>query len=128
MVAAMRDNGGVVQINFGSAFLNQAAHEQGTTYWKALRTHMTEQGLERGSAEMEAWEAEYWAGRTKLFADVSDVADHIDRVVELDPQALLLQLGCGVRGGAGLGPCGGHPLRTASHRAPGGSWPAPRPV
>ena len=83
MVAAMRDNGGVVQINFGSAFLNQAAHEQGTTYWKALRTHMTEQGLERGSAEMEAWEAEYWADRTKLFADVSDVADHIDRVVEL---------------------------------------------
>lgn len=83
MVAAMKENGGVVQVNFGSAFLREDAYKQGTAYWNARGAHMAEHELEGGSEEMAAWEEAYWAGKTKLYADVTDVADHIDRVVEL---------------------------------------------
>ena len=39
--------------------------------------------LEAGDPRLADFSKEYWAGRERAFADVSDVADHIDRVVEL---------------------------------------------
>ena len=83
LVIALAANGGVVQINFGSAFLREKSQKQGSEYWRARGTHMKEQQLEPSSEEMLAWDARYWSEKTKLYADVADVADHIDRVVEL---------------------------------------------
>lgn len=79
MVGEIARNGGVVQINFGSSFLRGDAQEQGTEYWNARAAR----GLAEGSKEMLAWDEAYWADKKRLFADVRDVADHIDRVVEL---------------------------------------------
>ena len=87
MIEALAAKGGVIQINFGSAFLLGEVREQGDAYFAALRAHFEELGLERGSPEAraarEAFDAEYWQDKEKLFADVTDVADHIDHVVEL---------------------------------------------
>ena len=83
LIAAVGENGGVVQINFGSAFLREDSQKQGTAYWAARQTHVTEHELAEDSEQLSAWDAEYWSDKTRLFADVTDVADHIDRVVEL---------------------------------------------
>lgn len=87
MIEALAAKGGVIQINFGSSFLLGEIREQGDAYFAALRSHLEELGLERGSPEAqaarEAFDAEYWQDEEKLFADVTDVADHIDHVVEL---------------------------------------------
>jgi membrane dipeptidase len=83
MVAAIGRNGGVVQINFGSSFLRGDAQTQGSAYWAAGAAFMAEHGVSRESEEMKAWDAAYWADKTKIYADVTDVADHIDRVVAL---------------------------------------------
>ena len=83
MIAAVGDNGGVVQINFGSAFLRGDSQEQGSAYRDAREAHIAEHQLDADSDQLAAWAEAYWSDRTKLFADVTDVADHIDRVVEL---------------------------------------------
>ena len=44
---------------------------------------MAENELEEDSEQMAAWDEAYWLDKTKLYADVTDVADHIDRVVDL---------------------------------------------
>ena len=36
MIRALGDNGGVLQINFGSAFITAEAQQQSTEFWQAL--------------------------------------------------------------------------------------------
>jgi membrane dipeptidase len=83
MITALGRNGGVIQINFGSTFLREDTHNQRMAYWKAREIQMAENELEEDSEQMVAWDEAYWSDKTKLYADVTDVADHIDRVVEL---------------------------------------------
>lgn len=87
MIRALADNGGVIQINFGSTFLSGEVQEARSGYWDALRAYMQERGIERGAPEaeaaMEEFDQQYWEGKEKPFADVTDVADHIDHVAEL---------------------------------------------
>jgi len=83
MIQKLAENGGVIQINFGSSFLLGAAQQQGTDFWAAVGAYAEENGFERGSPELEEFQKQYWEGREKIFADVTDVADHIDHVVQL---------------------------------------------
>jgi len=83
MIAALGDNGGVMQINFGSAFLREDSQKQGSAYWVAREAYIAEHQLDADSEQLAAWDEDYWADKKKLYADVADVADHIDRVVEL---------------------------------------------
>ncbi len=83
LIVAVGRNGGVVQINFGSSFLREDAQKQGSAYWAAMGAYVNEHQLDPGSEELAAWNESYWADKTRIYADVSDVADHIDRVVEL---------------------------------------------
>jgi len=83
LIAAVGDNGGVVQINFGSAFLREDSQKQGSTFWEARESYVAEHELAADSEELAAWSEAYWSDKTKIYADVGDVADHIDRVVEL---------------------------------------------
>ena len=58
MLRALAMNGGVIQINFGSGFLTQAANEQGTEFREHRATFMEDYGITKGSdprveAEME---------------------------------------------------------------------------
>ncbi len=83
MIAALGRNGGVIQINFGSAFLREDSNKQRMTYGKAREGYIAEHQLAADSEQLVQWDEAYWSDNTKLYADVTDVADHIDRVVEL---------------------------------------------
>ncbi|MDX1383567.1 MAG: dipeptidase, partial [Thermoanaerobaculia bacterium] len=83
MIIDLARGGGVVQINFGSAFLDQRVNQQSTEYWQAFREFAAAGGIESGSPEAEAWRESYWQDKERLFADVGDVADHIEHVVGL---------------------------------------------
>ncbi len=83
MIVQLAERGGVIGINFGSAFLTAESNSQSMATWKALQEKMEELGLEEGSEEALALRQEYRRERPPILADVADVADHIDHVVEL---------------------------------------------
>lgn len=81
MVRALARNGGVVQINFGSSFLTAAANGWFGRYRQATEAFDAEHGPDSPEAEAEA---ERWRAENPFpFATVGDVADHIDRAVQL---------------------------------------------
>ncbi|HRJ28705.1 MAG TPA: dipeptidase [Cyclobacteriaceae bacterium] len=83
MVKALKDNGGVIQINFGSTFLDSAVSKANDENRKKLQAILKEKGLgfrdEAAKPVIEAFRKE----NPSLYADVKTVADHIDRVVQL---------------------------------------------
>ncbi len=83
MVVRLAENGGVVQINFGSAFLTQEANEQSNEFYAALGEYAAENGLEDGDPALEAFEESWFEERPKRYASIADVVAHIDRTVEL---------------------------------------------
>ena len=82
-IRRLAENGGVIQINFGSAFITQAAQEQQTPFWKAIGDFQAENELVADDPRLKQFEEEYWAGREQIRGTVRDVADHIDHVVEI---------------------------------------------
>jgi membrane dipeptidase len=83
MVRRVGKNGGVVQINFGSSFLTAPANQHARRGFEAVEAYRVEKGLAAGAPELETFAAQWRAANPFPYADVSDVADHIDRVVEL---------------------------------------------
>ncbi|MFN0243765.1 MAG: dipeptidase [Planctomycetota bacterium] len=83
MVRRIGRDGGVVMINFGSAFLTPAANEHAFARYALEGELEKSRGLAPDSDEMRA-ALEQWDREHPLpFASVADVADHIDRAVEL---------------------------------------------
>lgn len=78
MVKALKDNGGVIQINFGSTFLDSAVSKQNTENRTKLRALLN--GLSFDSEEAKPIIEEFRKTNPSLYADVKTVADHIDRV------------------------------------------------
>lgn len=83
MVAALKGNGGVVQINFGSSFLSAGTREYSAAAQQALAEHRAGAGGELDAAALEAFAGQYRAEHPYPYATVDDVLDHIDRAVEL---------------------------------------------
>lgn len=83
MIRRLAEGGGVIQINFGSAFLREDAQKQSTAMWEARTAFMEEHGYARDAPEVEAWMERRRQEDPPIYADVADVADHIDHVVEL---------------------------------------------
>ncbi|MEZ5332474.1 MAG: dipeptidase [Thermoanaerobaculia bacterium] len=83
LIRLLADAGGVVQINFGSAFLRQDANVQGKGFYDERTAAFEEQGIEEGSPAADAWDAAWWEGKERIYADVTDVADHIEHVIDL---------------------------------------------
>ncbi len=81
MIKALGDNGGVIQINFGSTFVSKISQNwrnQMTTKRKAL---VEKEG--KDSPLVAAFDEEYIAKNPFPFANVDTVLDHIDHVVDL---------------------------------------------
>jgi membrane dipeptidase len=82
MVKALADNGGVVMINFGSTFLSQTSIE-----WrgrmKAAEKSFRADNKKASDEEVEAFTKTWSEADPFPYASVEDVANHIDRVVEL---------------------------------------------
>lgn len=84
MIEALADNGGVIMINFGSAFLTEEANlysrgrSDAEELWREEHPGVPEDEAEELHNAL--WEAEHGP---YPFAGVSDVLDHIDHVVAL---------------------------------------------
>jgi membrane dipeptidase len=82
MVRALADNGGVVMINFGSTFISQTAIEWRGRMKKAEEAYKAA-NKKASDKELKAF-FEGWKKENPLpYATVEDVANHIDRVVQL---------------------------------------------
>ncbi len=83
MIVALAENGGVLQINFGSSFLTQEANEQSLAFFAAARAHAEEHGLDREDPALEEFGRSWWEENPRHYADLSDLVAHVDRVVDL---------------------------------------------
>lgn len=83
MVKALGKNGGVIMINYGSAFLDQGFVDWRDDFQKAYAEHLETSGSADNDETQEAFGVEYTKTNPAAFADIDDVLDHIDRVRDL---------------------------------------------
>lgn len=83
MIEALAENGGVIQINFGSGFLTPEANAYSDALQAAQEQYVAEQPAEPDEEAMEAWRDVYTQEHPFPYADVTDVADHVEHVVEI---------------------------------------------
>lgn len=83
MVAALKGNGGVIQINFGSSFLTAEARGYGGKLEEAARSFGAGMGLKEDDPLLAKFAADYRVENPYPYATVDDVLDHIDRAVSL---------------------------------------------
>lgn len=83
MVAALKDNGGVIQINFGSSFLTAEANGYGGRLQEAAKSFAAGMGLKEDDPLLEKFAADYRIENPYPFATLANVLDHIDRAVML---------------------------------------------
>lgn len=81
-IKRLKDNGGVIQINFGSSFVTQMSQDKDKVNSDKIETYAKENGLEEDDETFIAY-AKKVNKENPMYADIADVVDHIDRVVEL---------------------------------------------
>ena len=81
-IRRLKNNGGVIQINYGSSFITQASQDKRAANAEKIKIYAEKKGL---SAEDEALQlyAKKVNEENPIYADVTEVIDHFDRVVEL---------------------------------------------
>lgn len=82
MIQKLAAKGGVIMINFGSGFISAAVREKEDQARKAFFAMLEEKKLAPDSAEARALREEL-EKKSATYADVTDVADHIDHAVKL---------------------------------------------
>ncbi len=84
MIRGLAANGGVIMINFGSAFVTEEAQQYSSRRWPASRAFLEEHSdLSREEAQEQfatTWEAE---NGPMPYATLDDVLDHFDHVIAL---------------------------------------------
>lgn len=83
MVKALADNGGVIQINFGSGFILEASRTWSSRRSAAEAGFRREQGSAVTPESIQAFREQWRTENPYPFADTNVVLDHIDRVVAL---------------------------------------------
>jgi membrane dipeptidase len=83
MVTRLAENGGVIMINFGSSFLTNAPRDWSAARSEAYEAWLAAQGAEPSEEKFEEFDALFRAENPYPYATLSDVLDHIDRVVEI---------------------------------------------
>lgn len=83
MIRRLAENGGVIQINFGSTFLDGEIRKQRKAIDERVKAHLKAKGLDPKSAEGEAEEKAWRADNPAPRATVGMVADHIEHVIAL---------------------------------------------
>jgi membrane dipeptidase len=83
MIKALGKNGGVIQINFGTSFLDEKARLDIDEKQKMLGKILKDKNLKSGDREAEPIIKEFQKEHPILFADVETVANHIDHVRKL---------------------------------------------
>lgn len=83
MIRALGKNGGVIQINFGSTFLDGSIQEKNNAMQNEVIKLLDEKGLKYGDEGADKVIEAFMKDHPRTFSDVQKVADHIDLVVEL---------------------------------------------
>ena len=84
MIVRLAENGGVVMINYGSAFLTQEAQDYGTNKRAAMRAWLEENELEFSEEVSAQFDAIYEAEHGGYpYATLDETLDHFDHVVNL---------------------------------------------
>lgn len=83
MIVKLGKNNGVIQINFGSSFLDANFSKRRSELRDELNTLLDEKGLSRDDEGAKKVIDQFRKDNPVLFADVETVADHIDHVVAL---------------------------------------------
>jgi len=83
MIKELAAHGGVIQINFGSAFLRDDVRQQPGAQRREVDRYLKEHGLAKGDPKAKKYAEAYEIEHPRLFADVADVARHIDHVAKL---------------------------------------------
>jgi len=83
LIRRLAERGGVVQINFGSSFLDDAYRREREAQSKELERYFEEHELAADSEEATSYRERYRSAHPIARPDVSRVADHIDHVVRL---------------------------------------------
>ncbi|MEN0005190.1 MAG: dipeptidase [Bacteroidota bacterium] len=83
MIKKLGKNGGVIQINFGSSFLDGNFSKRRDSLRNMLNEQLAKKGLERADAAAKPIIEAFRVEHPTLFSDVKMVANHIDHVVKL---------------------------------------------
>jgi membrane dipeptidase len=81
MIKLLAQKGGVIQITFGSMFVNERVNKELPTRWKHIREYARAHDLQ--GDEKDQYAEAYLKDNPYSDADVSDVAAHIDHAVKL---------------------------------------------
>ena len=83
MIRRLGENGGLIQINFGSTFLDGKVQEYNDEKRAELLSILNEKGLNWQDDDAKSIIEDFQKANPRLYADVKTVADHIDHVVKL---------------------------------------------
>lgn len=83
MIFQLAKNGGVIQINFGSMFLKPEFQRKSDEARAAINKHYEEHNLSPTEPAAMAYAKQYRAEHHAGYADVKDVVEHIEHVVQL---------------------------------------------
>jgi membrane dipeptidase len=83
MIQRLGRNNGVIQINFGTSFLDEKARKDIDTKQKDLVKMLEQKGLRGDDKAAKPFIEKFQLDNPILFADVEKVADHIDHVRQL---------------------------------------------
>lgn len=83
LLKALGENGGVIQINFGSDFLDINSQDSGNEINEKLKTELEKQGLTENDSAAKPFAEQFRKDNPYKYSTVAKVADHIDHVVEL---------------------------------------------
>lgn len=83
MIKALGAKGGVIMINYGSAFLTEDANGYNAGRDEAYLEYLEDEGLEDSTDLKDQFTAQYRKDNPYPYATTEDVLDHIDHVVKL---------------------------------------------
>lgn len=83
MIQALAKAGGVIQINFGSGFIDEESRKQSSKLWTLLGAQARAKHLVHGTPKYSAFAEEFWKAHPIKRATVEQVADHVEHVVKL---------------------------------------------
>ena len=83
MIRLLADHNGVIQINFGSTFLDGEIEKKRTEQREELQELLNKAGVNYGDPGAEKIIDDFQAKHPTLYADVETVANHIDHVVKI---------------------------------------------
>jgi membrane dipeptidase len=83
MIRMMKQNGGVIMVNFGSTFLDSNVGRHNDSLRTELAQQLVTLGIREGSEEARVFAEDFGKKHPTLYSDVQKVADHIDHIVQL---------------------------------------------